>query len=344
LGLLAAASEEAMWNLLKRLAPYSAILSIITLPRGDHMVKPRFYLGAIHETFVLTLAVGWAINLMFAPETIFNHPLRRGKYLNPCFGVDYPPASIVATLMFNVNIYWAWRLAWLESTRTFLMDEYDKNTTWTSRFATLGIYHVAVAFTCVPLLFTIGPQYGSWDIHIALFLWAAFSSYLAALGNYLEVYMESKKKEEELNPFYKKKENKLQRKHTIYMVTYSLSMLKFLGLYGVHGYVDASPRPTSTCDIECVEKNDWVQWYVKMIVEAVWLLHMLIEHSFAPPEPPMQETLVLKLNAVDMDHSEVNIISSLTVGAAQGAADLVKSVKSTTTEEEAFLPSSVPAR
>merc|ERR1719201_1127677 len=78
---------------------------------------------------------------------------------------------------------------------------------------------------------------------------------------------------------------------------------------------------TAECDAECSE-NDLIPWYVKQIIDAIWLLHMLVEHSFAPPEPPMQETLALKLDAVDMDQHEVQVLSRMVTG----ATDLIQSV------------------
>ena len=68
---------------------YSAIAFILSQPPDEEKMRPNKYLSAIHEIFVLALAVCWTIGLIWTPDKILKHPARGITWhLNPCFGWD----------------------------------------------------------------------------------------------------------------------------------------------------------------------------------------------------------------------------------------------------------------
>ena len=74
---------------------WSAIAFLLTQPRDDQTIYTTKYLGATHEIFVWSLLICWTVSLIFTPEMVFNHPAREATWhFNPCFGWDFPPASL----------------------------------------------------------------------------------------------------------------------------------------------------------------------------------------------------------------------------------------------------------
>ena len=105
---------------------WSAIAFLLTQPRDDQTIYTTKYLGAAHEIFVWSLLICWTVSLIFTPEMVFNHPAREATWhFNPCFGWDFPPASYIAVILNSTNVYWTWRYAWLETTRSAMLPETD---------------------------------------------------------------------------------------------------------------------------------------------------------------------------------------------------------------------------
>ena len=103
---------------------WSAIAFLLTQPRDDQTIYTTKYLGATHEIFVWSLFICWTVSLIFTPEMVFNHPAREATWhFNPCFGWDFPPASYIAVILNSTNVYWTWRYAWLETTRSAMLPE-----------------------------------------------------------------------------------------------------------------------------------------------------------------------------------------------------------------------------
>jgi len=183
---------------------YFSIIALLNQPLDERIFFPRQYLSASHEVFAITLIATWAITLIFYPEQIFEHPARPiiGSF-NPCFGWDYPPASYLALVSCSVNVFLTWRYAWLEHTRTRLRNPGALR--WFEIFSASACALLAVASNLWLLLWLLGPastgklnQVGpltpvktedvsSWFLHTGLFIIYASGSYLACLGNYLEV-------------------------------------------------------------------------------------------------------------------------------------------------------------
>ena len=88
------------------------------------IVDPKMYMRASNELITLALIVCWTITLIVDPSQIIEHPGHSftGDY-NPCFGWDYPPASYIAVILNSTNVYWTWRYAWLETTRSAMLPE-----------------------------------------------------------------------------------------------------------------------------------------------------------------------------------------------------------------------------
>ena len=197
-----------------------------------------------------------------------NHPARVGitGHFNPCYGWDYPPASYVAVTMISLNVYFSFRYAWLESTRVNMVAASKKQgiQSFGDRFSTITAYNLALASCFTLLLWLIGPNDGNWLIHTMIFVYYAISSYLAALGNYLEAAS---------GPW----KHMIETKHRVYIVTYGLSLASLAVVYPTNTFVvDVAPA-------------------LFQIADAVWLIHMLVEQKFAPPQPPMRITVELVL-------------------------------------------------
>ena len=139
-----------------------SIIRLLNQPLDSTLIYPRHYLGASHEVFALTLVITWVLTLIWHPEQIFEHPGREiiGSF-NPCYGWDYPPAAYVGLTFCSVNVYFTWRYAWLESTRTELVAlKYGRQRL---DLVTKGTaYFLAAASNIWLLLWIVGPYDGNW--------------------------------------------------------------------------------------------------------------------------------------------------------------------------------------
>ena len=151
---------------------WSAIAFLLTQPRDDQTIYTTKYLGAAHEIFVWSLLICWTVSLIFTPEMVFNHPAREATWhFNPCFGWDFPPASYIAVILNSTNVYWTWRYAWLETTRSAMLPETGLQA-WAERLASFAAYNLAFASNLWLLLWIIGPceaasHYASRRWHLA---------------------------------------------------------------------------------------------------------------------------------------------------------------------------------
>ena len=153
------------------------------------------------------------------------HPARFviGSY-NPCFGWDYPPASYIALFLCSVNVYLLWRHAWLDLTRSHLMSKRPGHKlTWTQEFSKWASIALALSANFWLLLWVIGPvgdktedglpgEHGNWLGHTALFILYAVCTYLATLGNFLEI---------RASPLGKN----ITTKHNVYIIVFGISSL-----------------------------------------------------------------------------------------------------------------------
>ena len=203
-----------------------AILDLLNQPLDVRIFDPIKYLGASHEIFGITLIITWVVTLIWFPEQIFEHPARPiiGSF-NPCFGWDYPPASYIALVGCSINVYFTWRYAWLERTRTHLRNPSGK-LKWHEHFSNITCVILAWASNFWLLLWLLGPastgtpdagvlkpaeDVDAWFMHTGLFTFYASGSYLAVLGNYCEVR------------FGPAGASRVQRKHTIFTWLYGFA-------------------------------------------------------------------------------------------------------------------------
>ena len=81
---------------------------VSTSPVEERLIRPRYYLGATHEVFGLTLLITWGLTLAtpMHRSQIFDHPARAftGSYI-PCFGWYYIPASWSLVCCCSFNAY-----------------------------------------------------------------------------------------------------------------------------------------------------------------------------------------------------------------------------------------------
>ena len=178
-----------------------SIIKLLNQPLDALEFQPKLYFSASQEVFLYTLILTWAVTLYVSPEQIFEHPFRPviGS-LNPCFGWDYPPASYIAVFCCSFNVYFTWRFAWLERTRTRLLN--PGTLEWHERLEYYACHALALSSNGWLLLFVIGPNQADaftglrpadrsdivqWHVHVGLFILYAGCSYLVFLGTYVEV-------------------------------------------------------------------------------------------------------------------------------------------------------------
>jgi len=274
----------------------SSIALILNQRRDEKIVYPKAYLAASHEVFAITLMVTWMITLIWFPEQAFEHPARPiiGSF-NPCFGWDYAPASWIAVVCCSGNVYLTWRYAYLESTRTYLLS----NGSYTSaqNFATFSSRFLAFASNTWLLLWLIGPNADDhpqdadgpvmvhWIFHTGIFVVYGLASFLAALGNYLEVASS--------NP------SRIQQKNTIFIIAYGLSISYLVFVYGY--------------DLAMYEfgQDPALSPWCTQIADIIWMGCVSSISSFLPFEPPLKVTI-----EVIVDEEEVKGLKSESASAA----------------------------
>lgn len=137
--------------------PGLSIIALLNQPLDEHVYYPRKYLSASHEVFGITIIICWILTLIFYPEQIWQHPaLPIIGSLNPCMGWDYPPVSFLAQFLCSINVYLTWRYAWLERTRTRLLN--PGKLAWHEAFGYWACSVLAFASNAWLLLWVIGPR------------------------------------------------------------------------------------------------------------------------------------------------------------------------------------------
>lgn len=246
---------------------YIALVDLLVQPLGVRTVYPRVYLSASHEVFGITLITTWILTLIFFPKQVFKHPAKPiiGSF-NPCFGWDYPPASYLALAGCSVNVYMTWRYAWLEVTRTHLSN--PGALTWPQWFAKWSAIALAFASNCWLLLWVVGPEDGNWKGHTALFVFYAAASYLACLGNYVEMR-------------YGTRAHVIETKHTAFILAYGLAALFLPTVY----FIDL-------IWYERGEKPVLPPW-VTQTADILWILCVMQITVYTPPDAPLRQIIEL---------------------------------------------------
>lgn len=266
-------------NCPKCLTVLFASIKLLNQPLDNRIVYPTEYLSASHEVFAITLLVTWVLTLIWYPDQIFEHPARPiiGSF-NPCFGWDYAPASYFALTFCSTNVYFTWRYAWLEQTRTALLT-LDSKPTLTQRFSSGASYFLAFSSNLWLLLWLIGPNADqpkdddgpvvrNWMIHTGIFATYALASYSAALGNYLEVA-------------YGPNPEVIQLKCKIFIIIYGI-----VGTYlGVVYFYDLIMYEYG--------QEPALHPILTQIADILWMCCIASMNSFMPPEPPLEFTCVV---------------------------------------------------
>ena len=251
------------------ISKYFAILSLLNQPIDERIFYPRVYLAASHEVFGITLIITWILTLSAYPEQVYDHPARvQGiiESFNPCFGWDYPPASYLAIVLCSTNVYLTWRFAWLEIVRTHLAT--PGRLSRVQLFAKYSAMLLALASNCWLLLWVVGPEDDDWVGHTALFVLYAAGSYLACLGNYLEVRGGRRR-------------HVVLRRHTAFIVVYGVATVFLPAVYFID-LIWHEPGAGPVLPAAATQTAD-VVWMV-----CVWLTQWLM-----PPDLPLRMTMEL---------------------------------------------------
>mmetsp|Transcript_35936 Transcript_35936/g.98977 ORF Transcript_35936/g.98977 Transcript_35936/m.98977 type:complete len:548 (-) Transcript_35936:96-1739(-) len=183
-----------------------SIVRLLESPLEDRLVWPKYYLGATHEVFGLTLTITWSLTLaipMLRPQ-IFDHPARAiiGSY-NPCFGWDYFPASFISVYCCSFNVYFSYRYAWLANLRRALLREaYGEPETLGSAVSVFASYALGLSSNLWLCLWLLGPNPEDpigkdldgpeifwWSVHTGIFVFMAGAEYFTYLGLLLDIGM-----------------------------------------------------------------------------------------------------------------------------------------------------------
>lgn len=284
----------------------SAIAKLLAGRQDDLLVDPVDYLSASHEVFATTLIITWFLTLAFFPHQIHAHPARPiiGSY-NPCFGWDYAPASYIALTGCSCNVYLTWRYAFLERTRTLLVMKKNGSVvpTWSEAFAGLSATFLQIASNLWLLLWLIGPNADNpndpdgpvvkwWFLHTGIFVSYGLGSFLAALGNYLEV----------ANGPYKAN---IGTKNTVFIIVYGL-VLSFLVIVYFYDLIE----------YEFGQEPALMPW-VTQSADILWIICVSSISSFLPHEPPLRITTVLQSDAEEEDMK----LTAAQVAGGAGASD-----------------------
>eukprot|EP00930_Biecheleria_cincta_P007544 TRINITY_DN108785_c0_g1_i1.p1 TRINITY_DN108785_c0_g1~~TRINITY_DN108785_c0_g1_i1.p1 ORF type:complete len:310 (+),score=32.99 TRINITY_DN108785_c0_g1_i1:40-969(+) len=269
----------------------SSIVKLLVQRQDDRLVEPLTYLSASHEVFALTLIITWFLTLAFYPHQIHAHPARPiiGSY-NPCFGWDYAPASYIALTGCSCNVYLTWRYAFLDKTRTLLVMKKNGSDrpSWSETFAAGTATFLQVASNTWLLLWLIGPNADHpndpdgpvvkyWFIHTGIFVTYGLASFLAALGNYVEVANGPHKAN-------------IGTKNTVFICVYGL-VLSFLVIVYFYDLIE----------YEFGQEPALMPWLTQT-ADILWIMCVSSITSFLPREPPLRITMSL---AGDADDEEI---------------------------------------
>lgn len=261
------------------------LIKIMTQEVDHGVVRPKDYLNAAVQNFVLTLLISWTITGFYDPRQYNDHPVKPmiGNS-NPCFGWDYPPASYIAVFMCSMNVYFTWRWAFLENARTKLQEKGWG--TCVQLFAKFTAWNMAFASNLWLLLWMVGPadtNYTSdpddltwntdmtgmlaWTIHILLFGLYCLSCFLALLGNFLEVR-------------FSPRSGMLKWYHAVFVVIYGISVfyLLFVYMYAIMKYELGEPPATGS------------KWPTQ-IADLFWSFCTILMPYMSAPEIPLVITV-----------------------------------------------------
>jgi hypothetical protein len=265
-----------------------SIVTLLNSPIEERLIWPRYFMGATHEVFGITLIITWSLTLaipILRPQ-IFDHPARViiGSY-NPCFGWDYFPASWISVFCCSFNVYFGYRYAWLSSLRRALLREAGE-VTWASTASSWASYAMALSANVWLCLWLLGPnpldpvgdidgpEIFWWSVHTGIFVFMAGAEYFTYLGLLLDIG---------LSP----------RRETVTTV-----QKVFAAVYGyccaylifVYGYNLAFHVPGS--GVPALGSGFWTQ-----IADFMWMACVIGISRFLPEEPPLfQKTDVLQIS------------------------------------------------
>ena len=264
---------------------YLELVNLLLQPAECPILVPKRYFDASNELMVLTLLVTWSITLAYDWRLAWDHPARKYVgHMNPCFGWDYRPASIVAVFACAADVHLAWTYAATESLRTRLRSR-DGRLDWAESFSLLTTRLHGAAAMIWMLLWLVGPPDGRWAWHLAIFSIAIFFRYLCALGNYIECRFGSERDQV-----------LVEKSHTVFIVTYGvvtvlLPILYFTDIfvYRAQGRVGVDPP---------------IPWYILQTMDVVWCAHLALCTKFSIPEPPILLTRKVVEYDVEIDADE----------------------------------------
>jgi len=219
---------------------YVSLLDLCSMSFHTRVVHSKMFLSASHEIYAYTLILTWLMTFFVYPEQILEHPARPiiGSF-NPCFGWDYAPASYIALTTCSVNVFLTWRYAYLEIARGRLLS--PSGLTSVQTFSSFAACFLALASNLWLLLWIIGPganqprdndgpHLAHWMLHTGIFVTYAAASFMAQLGNVLEV-MEGPDKDTVTN------------RHRIFIGVYGVSLGYLVLVYGYDLYMYRHGQP-----------------------------------------------------------------------------------------------------
>jgi len=269
------------------------VVQLLTQSLADQgLVWPKAYFHAVVQNFGLTLIITWTITYFYDVEQITNHPMRpvMGN-LNPCFGWDYPPASYIALTMMGMNVYFAWRFAFLENARTKLQTSQGVPAC-IQCFTKFSNWSVAFASNLWLVLWLVGPTSGqpeevSWDIdhgkmhgwgaHIMLFGLYTICTSMSVLGSYLEVRFSSRS-------------SVIEPKHTAFVVILLFTSFYLIAVYMYNFFLYEMGKPPALGSM-----------YPTMVADILWTFCLTLYPVCAVPEVPLKITVEMATDSVESD-------------------------------------------
>jgi len=260
-----------------------SIVGLLNQPLDERVVWPKYYFGATHVVFALTLLITWIVTLAFPTlrPQIFYHPAKViiGSF-NPCFGWDYAPASWISVFCCSFNVFLAYRYAWVRNLRRVILGRaHGEPETWASVFSKFASYALALSTNLWLCLWLIGPnpqdmygrdadpdgpEVGWWTLHTGLFVFMAGAEYCVYLGSLLDISMGPRSEA-------------VQTRHKVFAFVYGYSCAYLIFVYG---YNLAFHEVGS--GMPALGSGAWTQ-----VSDILWMACLASVVRFLPAEPPL---------------------------------------------------------
>eukprot|EP00931_Biecheleriopsis_adriatica_P119569 TRINITY_DN9479_c3_g1_i1.p1 TRINITY_DN9479_c3_g1~~TRINITY_DN9479_c3_g1_i1.p1 ORF type:complete len:558 (-),score=76.75 TRINITY_DN9479_c3_g1_i1:85-1758(-) len=259
-----------------------SIVKLLNSPLDARLIYPKYFLGATHEVFGLTLLITWSLTLAIPAlrPQVFDHPARViiGSY-NPCFGWDYFPASWISVYCCSFNVYFSYRYAWLANLRRALLRQaYSEPETFGSTVSTYASYALGLSsnlWLCLwllgpnpedPLGDLDGPEIFWWSVHTFIFVFMAGSEYFTYLGLLLDIGMGPRSEV-------------VTTKQKIFALVYGYCCGYLLFVYGYNlAFHDKGSG------VPALGSGFWTQ-----ISDIMWMACVISISNFLPDEPPLKQ-------------------------------------------------------